>query len=67
MSNPMHDFMNDFTRDERLRLQCLALTRGDVHAAHAAYEFAIGRSDLTPRQRIDAALKEIEAANAKRS
>lgn len=50
--------------DENLRLDCLRAVGGDVFNARQAYEFVSGQSDLTPRQRIEAALKEIEGADA---
>jgi hypothetical protein len=50
--------------DRELRMQCLELATGSpefdaagvVYRARAYYDFATGASDLTPRQKIDAAL-----------
>jgi hypothetical protein len=57
--------MSQFSPDEELRLECLRISGGDVRLAGEAFDFVNGATDLTPRQRIDAALAVIEAASVR--
>lgn len=55
--------------DQELRLECarLCTLTGSFNGreAQALYDFVTGRSDLTPRQKIDAALAEMGDGVAK--